>query len=280
MNIVVHYISDLHLEFFTDDVDLNLIPAVKAVLKTIEKNDINVLAIAGDLGHPNKESYDKALLFFKDKFDHVIVIKGNHEYYSKLPHTELENIIEEKCKFTGAIYLNNTSWRIPNSNIVFLGTTLWSKITPMGFEAVNDKKFCYKTIEEAKEKHSTSAEWLETQISNANKEDKIIVITHHLPSIKCIHKRYRFFSIYNTAYVANMEHLMKDNVIAWIHGHTHAPIHVDINGVTVVCNPSGYKEDFCQNNYNKYKPIIINDNNYNNIGNVDLEKSIKTDGIL
>ena len=70
-----------------------------------------------------------------------------------------------------------------------------------------------------------------------NTKKNIIVITHYLPSKKCINKKYKK-SNYNDLYFTNCEDLLPF-ANCWIAGHTHDPFADVINGCNIFINPRG-----------------------------------------
>ena len=75
------------------------------------------------------------------------------------------------------------------------------------------------------------------------KNSKCIVITHHLPTFKVIHSKYKDSIELNSFFASNSDELISDPVIYWIYGHTHTASSHNINGVKVLCNPKGYPNE-------------------------------------
>ena len=69
----INYISDLHLEFYGDDVNFEKVMNFD--------NDAEIICLAGDIGYPEHPNYEKFLSFISGKFKYVFLITGNHEYY-------------------------------------------------------------------------------------------------------------------------------------------------------------------------------------------------------
>eukprot|EP00456_Euglypha_rotunda_P046557 TRINITY_DN37051_c0_g2_i1.p1 TRINITY_DN37051_c0_g2~~TRINITY_DN37051_c0_g2_i1.p1 ORF type:complete len:122 (+),score=4.54 TRINITY_DN37051_c0_g2_i1:76-441(+) len=96
-------LSDLHLEFGDAYEKLPFIP-VKAP----------ILCLLGDIGYPSDECYRKFLLEQADRFWKVVVVAGNHEYYTS-PSVEHTNaLISQICSLRDNLhFLNNSTLRIP-----------------------------------------------------------------------------------------------------------------------------------------------------------------------
>jgi predicted phosphodiesterase len=127
--------SDLHLEFHSKSIPTILIPSAP------------VLCLAGDIcvcgDSTDFKKFVDFLKFYCNKFDAIVHIAGNHEYYTKNKASpkELSNNtivhIDKRLKglskyFANYHYLHNSTWTytIPKSKqkYVFIGSTLWTHI--------------------------------------------------------------------------------------------------------------------------------------------------------
>lgn len=74
----------------------------------------------------------------------------------------------------------------------------------------------------------------------------IVVVTHHLPTLEVVASHHKG-SVLNSAFATELGQLIADSRIdAWIYGHSHTNIDVEINGTKVVGNQMGY---VCQNEH-------------------------------
>ena len=90
----VYWISDIHLEMrgriprgiFGELLDLPKNSAGAYIEETSEECKENrknrILVLAGDIGSPHYPLYKLFLAICMNKFKHVFVVAGNHEYYS------------------------------------------------------------------------------------------------------------------------------------------------------------------------------------------------------
>ena len=213
----LQYISDIHLEH-----KLNF-PKIKRVEST--------LALLGDIGNPFKDNYKEFLKYTSNKWEHVFLLTGNHEYWQqKYNMDDVDNKIRDLITlFPNITFLNNDKYEYENCTI--LGTTLWSQINNIPkrkfgddlYIRVNNKSITYLGINSL---HSSSVSWLQKEILNSShlKKDKsdperiiifrqslkidpkriiifrqslkidpkgIIILTHHLPSYKLIIDKYQ-----------------------------------------------------------------------------------------
>ena len=69
-----------------------------------------------------------------------------------------------------------------------------------------------------------------------------IVVTHHLPSYRCINYKYKHLTC-NSAFASNLDSLItkhSDKIKVWIFGHSHASCDITVNKSRLVSNPLGY----------------------------------------
>jgi predicted phosphodiesterase len=245
--VTLQIISDAHLEVN------NCFPEFEV------KGDY--LALCGDIGTPGLQLYQKFLEYVSERYQHVFVIAGNHEYYHA-HHTmeEIDHMLYEVTqRYNNVHYLQNEAIEI--NGITFVGSTLWSNVS--GTEAlveagVNDYKRIkrkvfdydwnrgitlptYKRLHikpsDTLALHRKAVDFLEQEIL---KHDKVVILTHHLPTFKNIDPQY-VNALINTAYATNLEYMIRAPLLLWAHGHSHHFMDTQINGVRVVCNPVGYR---------------------------------------
>jgi Icc-related predicted phosphoesterase len=83
------------------------------------------------------------------------------------------------------------------------------------------------------------AAWLDSKLAEPH-AGATVVITHHAPSRKSIHRRFAE-SLLNACFVSDAERLIDGSrTRLWIHGHTHDSFDYFLNGTRVLCNPRGY----------------------------------------
>lgn len=215
-----------------------------------------VLILAGDIltakhlkkNGPLKKTY---LKFFKDcskNYDHVIFIAGNHEHYG-YHYNSTQKAIEENIP-KNFNYLQNSKIRI--NDTYFLGATLWTdfrKENPLSMMDAGSTMNDYKAIrinnnyrklnpDDTLSFHKESLKYLDDTMEEL-KGEKIVVITHHVPSLRSIPTRFRTYDY--GAYCSDLEWLMeKHSYVLHCHGHTHSHFDYVVDNTRVVCNPLGY----------------------------------------
>lgn len=241
-------VSDIHLEF----------SSVKKCLLRIgaEESPDTILILAGDIGYPIKnitknkssfklrhklpiipkinEMYVDFLKTLKRMYKEVIMVSGNHEYYTCLVNNisicELDEIISSICVKIGVIFLQNSSVEI--EGYTFYGCTLFSNVTMSDFFCMNDSNKITSNISNIHECFNNSLNWLKLQNINENS----LIITHHLPT----YELYPKYLDVNTAYFTE---IFKDFVSfpkLWICGHSHSAKDIKIDNTRFIINPLGY----------------------------------------
>ena len=85
--------------------------------------------------------------------------------------------------------------------------------------------------------------------------EKIVVVTHHLPTFVAIEDRHKG-SVLNTAYATELSNYIADSRIsAWIYGHSHHRTDLMIGDTHLVSNPLSYV--FCGENTNFDDSAVI-----------------------
>ena len=227
--------SDLHLEF--GDVELISEPA-------------DVLVLAGDICTVAtwKSSYLNFFLKCADQFENVIYISGNHEYYlsefsnvQKFLKEKLDNLLNvhflenETLTIQGITFVCSTLWTDCNNNDPEIKDLLKRKMSDFGVIKFNPVRTFHPM--DSVILHNTARDFIERHIP----EQKTVIVTHHLPSFKSNHPRFKNDPI-NFGFASNLENIMINNpqIKLWIHGHTHDPFDYKIGETRVVCNPRGY----------------------------------------
>jgi UDP-2,3-diacylglucosamine pyrophosphatase LpxH len=267
-------ISDLHVEFYAHPQYLQ--KKLNKLYPVISPDEI--LIIAGDLGVAGtgitklsmNEEYRSMLQYFSKRWNTVILIPGNHEYYDRDRYCKLEhvdNMIEFECKKLGIVFLNKNAIKIrgserslEQSSIYILGCTLWSEATPQAYKGMNDKLRAILSHKELISTHNEHKEWLEYSIHNIQRKDKyakILIVTHHLPLYELTHPKYLTptYKPLNSAYASDLSLLMDstnhnlhktnshNSICFWCCGHTHEMTRATHKGINFFINPMGYPRE-------------------------------------
>jgi Icc-related predicted phosphoesterase len=243
--------SDIHLEF--------------GPLKHVNNHhNADILVLAGDISTPHKwrmnhnnsvrNSKEEQLSFFKarsEEFPEILYIPGNYEHYHG-DYDLTEKILQDNLAQFGNIKVGNHLVH-EGDGFTILANTLWTD-----FDKGNPTTFIYANIgmndfrlvsrngdafraEQAAEIHKLALEQMASDAEKAKqKGNKIIIVSHHLPSFKVIAEGFRDSRL-NGAYASGLEWFMeKYEPVYWIHGHSHPPCDTMIGKTRVIRNPRGY----------------------------------------
>jgi predicted phosphodiesterase len=264
MTTKIQYISDIHLEFYKK---LESLPQIAVTS--------DILVLAGDIGYPTTTLYWDFLEQQASRFKHILLITGNHEYY----HTQnaikkgrvldihtIDELIASELKrreLTNIHFLHSGNQFVIIDKVCFIGTTLWSHIPDEAIYEVSHRMNDYRNIfikngdgslqniipSDVNVLHLKQKDDLIHTLVNTSKSntiEKIVVITHHLPSFELIHPKYQTDELkeLNSAFACDILDTLDDELKAkidlWICGHTHSPESKVVNGVQCVINPIGY----------------------------------------
>lgn len=239
----VAYCSDAHFDvWFHVDRD---IPHI------INDCEADVLVLAGDIFEYNRWSpyfHQKILDLLCDRFKHVILIDGNHEYYGLEFESEKTYHILKDAP-SNLKYLRNDYVEI--DRVVFYGGTFWTnpnKWTPLeqfdipqqinDFRQIKDMDFhAMGTF------HDDFIEGLYETLVLYPVSD-IVVVSHFPPTELSIHPRYQ--GQMTNAYFVNRcfdEFYGNNQIKHWICGHVHHKHEFEIGEIKGHCNPIGYPRE-------------------------------------
>lgn len=212
----IQYVSDIHLE--------------KGFKRYINAKK-PYLILAGDIGYPSDDNYKTFLLDMSKYFDKVFVISGNHEY-DKVASKDVDTVdqhIQNICELrSNLFYLQKETHLIcPENNILLAGCTFWS------------------TFPYTKRKiHIDHKNWI-TNLVQQNKNNNYVVATHHCPSFECLNKLHKNVPNYFASHNENI--FNTNNLIMWIHGHSHINKNFFIKNTFITSNQYGSFANPCSN---------------------------------
>jgi hypothetical protein len=278
MSVKIQYVSDIHLETHHN--------TSKAIFEKILKPSAPYLALCGDIGYPGAALYEPFLEYCSKHFEHVFYIAGNHEFYNdtkaikflktkefvkkSVPEDELRRLslrfsrdtretrtqkIRELCQqFPNIHFLDKETFHIPNTNIIVVGCTLWSKLdmNPHILPQFNDfQRICEdkdtllmpKTYDDWNVEHVEFLGNTLTRLQDESPDSKVLVLTHHCPTYDIIIEKYTEDPDNMNSFFANKDLVSPfgKNVKAWICGHTHGCKVIDVSGTIVATNTFGYE---------------------------------------
>jgi predicted phosphodiesterase len=236
-------VSDLHLECHSDD--------GRGIINEIVENGegADVLILAGDiLNLKRREHAHRVLGEFCNKYNDVVYVPGNHEWYGTTYNDGWAALHELSAEWRNLHVLSPEAGVVTIGGKRFLGGTMWF---PANLESVNpDLQKMLGDFHHIKNLHKVVfAENAKLDLFlNAELEEGDIVVTHHLPSMRSVHPFFKDSAL-NCFFVSPMDELIELRAPAvWMHGHSHS--HADwyaLSGTRVVCNPFGYPNEATAN---------------------------------
>ena len=248
----IYVLSDAHFELISASARNDLfVPA-----------DADLTIIAGDYHRA-----DDAVRHARTAFPcgPLVMVAGNHEHYSTrkaVPQgidqmrADARADTEVHARDTYVLENETIQLDISNQNVRVIGCTLWTD-----FKIFNDyggHSTCaemgmndYRVIKgegQNRLKPADTVRWHVYSRTYIQQElqkpftGKTIVVTHHLPSMKSVNRRYLTDSL-TPAFASACDDLLDLGADLWIHGHSHDSCDYMVNGRTrVVCNPRGYSD--------------------------------------
>jgi len=238
-------ISDIHIE-----TQYPIIPNFD-----IPKLTDNII-LAGDIGHI--EYWDQYVGYISricNIYNQVILIAGNHEFYSPNEKMTINEILIKLDKlsklFDNLIFLNDTYLDYSKIGYLLFGTVLWSYIPNNA--NINIPIYISKnkqiTISEYNKLHFNSRCKLEQCIDLANDTNiKLIVVSHYSPSFNdTLHKKY-IDDKNNYFYCSTLDKYLDYPIYNWVYGHTgfNSDKFINLNGCRFVSNQ--YNKNKLKNN--------------------------------
>jgi len=237
-----------------------------------------VLIMAGDVfeasdwtkGTKAATTYDRFIEVELAKYQFVLYVFGNHEYYGS-HYDKARHIIE--CQLPNHVKILEDDY-MGLDGIRFWGAPLWTSMKGANPITMNMARESMNDYTQIRWKHQASSNpYSETGkfwTSTLTPQDTVqfhlaslqslkeslktnlphFVITHHAPSQGSVHPMYTGNPL-NHCYYTNLENLILDHpqIKHWVHGHTHHPFHYCVGSTQVVCHPRGYYGVDTDDNY-------------------------------
>jgi hypothetical protein len=229
------------------------------------------LILAGDLFNGMK-SID-VIAKFNERFHRVLIVFGNHDYWGVEAYREfvVDYEIELQARFNNVQLLQRTV--VEDGDYIFVGATLWTDMkrgSPqveaiarysmgMDFSHIKmgtyfDEHYMLRDVQFTPtiwmSENKKDLEYIKYIVEN-NKDKKIIVVTHHAPSLNSIHPDFIRYGDSNYFFASDYDEFILDNpnIKLWVHGHVHSPFDYMLGETRIVCNPRGYPKEIYSRNF-------------------------------
>lgn len=245
---IIAYGSDLHL----DHAKLSY---------PIKNRGAKVLILAGDIIVPIKvRLHEEYFAFFKemcDKFEYVLYVPGNHEYYGAYMNV-MDNFLFHNVGHIPDNLLYLQSKEVLIDDITFAGSTLWTdyfKQSPFSMQRARGfsdhimiKDF---SPEEAVAKHERTKAFFERTKAQ-------VFISHHAPCGGSVNPKWAGHPDNGSFYSSLDKLILEKQPKLWIHGHMHDPVDYMVGKTRIVCNPRGYPMERSPRFQYDFKYVEIN----------------------
>ncbi len=239
--LTIQYCSDLHLEF-----DINREYVLDCPIEPMG----DVLVLAGDVSYLHyyrTRGHEKA--FFNQlckQFRQVYWLAGNHEFYRNNSIDDWHKPIQTELK-PNLWLVNNVVVNYLGVNMVF--STLWTHIDQLHEKQIQRGMSDFHvtryqdnnlTVKHYNALHQSAIAFLQPNLHHL-KDEPTVVITHHVPTYLCEHKKYEG-SLLSQGFVVELDDLIAETQPDyWIYGHSHANMpQVQIGNTHLVTNQLGY----------------------------------------
>ncbi len=189
-----------------------------------------ILILGGDVTFLNYFDRPFEKSFFRrlsDNYERVIYLLGNSEFYGGEDTAILDRPFLERLH-ENLIVVNNYTESIGFHRFIF--STLWSEVSVVNErEVINGSHdfhyFRYKGASIDRQIynrwHSDAVAYIRKALSDNPLGNKQVVVTHHMPSMKCSTERWEGSPL-NDVFVAHQDALVEFSEAAfWLYGHSH-----------------------------------------------------------
>ena len=259
----IRVVSDLHCEFYLTANASKRQRILEKYLPVMEGEKDMILCVAGDTGLLKDYPILKSILkMLADRFKYVLLVYGNHEYYSSVGIWGKEKEYWAGKNLPGNVHILHNSFVIIDS-VVFIGSPLWTDFNnsdPLAMwhaeRNMNDFR-CIRTAYapqdspygspralllsplQTVEAHREAVQFIREALE-LFKKNRRVVITHHAPSSQSVSPQYAG-DILNYAFYTDLSKLiLYSEPNLWLHGHMHDNKDYMLGNTRVLCNPAGY----------------------------------------
>lgn len=245
---IIHYMSDLHLEFGA----MHHLPCEGDVL--LLAGDITVARYLNPkMTDPRSRSVRKAthklLDMARERFDKTIVIGGNHEPYDA-DIEEAEGLCRRHINGRGVQWVENEVVEV--GDVAFVCCTLWTDMdrrNPLSMMAIGSGLNDFYLIEanggrfspdQAAERHDASLAFLKEEVGKRAGRN-VVVVTHHAPTRRGLNRDHSGNGL-DGAYASDLDDFIHSHpqIRYWVFGHTHVARSFRVGETWLKTNCRGY----------------------------------------
>lgn len=220
-------------------------------LKEMAGEGKQVLILAGDIARADYHE-DKNLLHdwwedLSNRFYHVIVIMGNHDFYYGDLYTSATHLFEQLVEFPNITLLDNAVLEL--DDIMFVGTTLWTDFNDRDMHSMliaPHVMLDYRVTKGLDGRMETNEvlwqHWKHRDFiyAMAQVPKRKVLITHHLPHWNFVSTKWQFAKDTNPYFFSNLDENKLQRFEVCFAGHTHECTDFQLGKTRCVVNPVGY----------------------------------------
>ncbi len=258
------YFSDIHIEIREQDgrpgwIDIQ--PLALGPDLTGFTGTAGLAVLAGDIGRMRSRRNVSTLRYAEQAAAYLgcpaIVVPGNHEYYRGSFEDERDALLAARVAGVTVLDRGEARYHLGPGSLRVLGATLWTDYAVLGdpkqgmLEAertFEDHRLIARRgggpflPQDALAQHRLSRAWLAQKLAEPH-DGPTLVVTHHVPHSAARNPVFGATSL-SPAFDSDCGDLIdaaaKAKVVAWIFGHHHWSLGVDVGGVRLVSAQLGY----------------------------------------
>lgn len=258
------YFSDIHIEIrekddrpaWTGVRPLGLGPDLTGFAGTAD-----LVVLAGDIGRMRSRRDVSTLRYAEQAAAYLrcpaVVVPGNHEYYRGSFDEEREALLAARVAGVTVLERVEAHFAIGTDSLRVLGATLWTDYAVLGEpeqgmrdaeQALEDHRLITRRggrpflPRDALAEHRLSRAWLARKLAEPH-DGPTLVVTHHVPHSAARNPVHGATPL-SPAFDSDCDDLIaaaaRAKVSAWIFGHHHWSLEVEVGGVRLVSAQRGY----------------------------------------
>lgn len=237
----IQLLSDLHTEHFSPSKAMSF-------LDSFDPAGVDVLVLAGDV--MSLKFFDEAserLNVLLKKYPKVLYVVGNHEFYGTNPSQVSAVCAKLRETYTSLYIFDKPDVVVIDGQKFVCGSMFYryQEDNEKYQDWMNDTAYIQDFIPWVYEQNAAFLELAEREVDSSS-----VVITHYLPSYKCVNERYKNSPL-NRFFVCEMDELIeRKSPKLFASGHTHLAYDFKIGQTRLVCNPFGYMSEQGVNGFN------------------------------
>lgn len=193
--VVIRLLSDLHLE------PSMMKPHKEALIASLsesKRRDDTIFVLAGDIGDPYSDPYRRFMVAACSAYRHVLLVPGNHEYYSDGAHdmSVVQEHLARMAHELGFTLLDNNDVVI--HGLRFVGSTCWPLVPEEMYKVLVKEEYGLVTRitrdshkldhGDFRKLHELDVRYLQETVRDSR--EPCVIITHYPPLAQMLDDRF------------------------------------------------------------------------------------------